>query len=252
MKNETLKPTGGIQVIQRVAAIMNTLADAPEPMTLSNIVSETGLAPSTTHRFLNSLAELHLIKQNADGRWALGYRLLELGKQVYDRIDVRKKALPTMQALAAETGLTVNLGLQHNDRLLVVEQAAPLNDALPLPGIGASAPLHVTSGGKVILSRFSPEELRHYVERTGLPSNTDNSITSDETLFIALSHVREYGWAVDHQEFRDDIESVAAPIMLDDTIVGVLSVANCAGTLISHVQISALIKATQKLSTELL
>ncbi|MDH5331145.1 MAG: helix-turn-helix domain-containing protein, partial [Aquincola sp.] len=49
-------PTPTIQVLERSFALLEVLAQQPEPMALKDISERTGLHPSTAHRILNDLA----------------------------------------------------------------------------------------------------------------------------------------------------------------------------------------------------
>ena len=78
--------------------------------------------------------------------------------------------------------------------------------------IGAMAPLHCTSGGKLFLSDMPPEEVSAYISRTGLAPRTQHSICTPEKLIMEINRVKELGWADDKEELETGIRCIGAPI----------------------------------------
>ena len=190
----------GIQVLDRAALLLSKLEASSEPLSLTALAKETGLSTSTVHRILGSLHSMGFVKQNAIGQWSLGLRLLELGNLVYERFIVRQRALPFMQQLHAKTHMTVNLAIRDNDRLLYIEHVfAPEQKANQLRRIGSWAPLHITSGGKLFLSRMSPEELRAYSQRTSLKVCTEHSIQCLDKLLMTALVIAESGLSMNEK-----------------------------------------------------
>ena len=139
---ESSESRHGIQVLDRANRLLARLEASSEPLALTTLARETGLSASTAHRILGSLSAMGFVKQNPAGQWSLGLRLLELGNLVYERFTVRQRALPFMQQLHAATGMTVNLAIRDNDRLLYIEHVlAPEYKANQLRRIGSWAPL---------------------------------------------------------------------------------------------------------------
>ena len=78
--------------------------------------------------------------------------------------------------------------------------------------IGATAPLHCTSGGKLFLSDMSPEQVSAYISRTNLVPRTQYSITTAEKLIMEINRVKELGWADDKEELEMGIRCIGAPV----------------------------------------
>ena len=66
-----LPTTPAIQVIERMFALINVLADSEEPISLKEISEKTGLHPSTTHRILNDLAIGRFVDRPEAGSYRL-------------------------------------------------------------------------------------------------------------------------------------------------------------------------------------
>ena len=100
-----------IQVIERIYALMDVMAQRQDAVSLGELSEKTGLHPSTAHRILNDLVMGRYVDRPEAGSYRLGMRLLELGNLVKGRLSVRDAALPLMRELHKLT--------QHLDREVV-------------------------------------------------------------------------------------------------------------------------------------
>lgn len=206
-----------IQVIERAMRLLDALAAHPDPVTLKVLSAMTGLHASTAHRILNDLVVGRYVERVDNGLYQLGMRLLELGSLVKGRLNVREAALPAMQALHRLTGQTINLSVQQGDEIVYIDRAWSERSGMQVVrAIGGRAPLHLTSTGKLFLSRGDNRLVRAYALRTGLAGNTRNSLTEIDQLERELSLVRRHGYARDNEELELGVRCIAAGIF-DDT-----------------------------------
>jgi len=223
MKDDQKNP---IQVIDRMARLLEVLAQHPEPLGLKQIAQYTGLHPSTAHRILSAMSADRLVDRVEPGSYRLGMRLLELGNIVKSRISVREHALPVMRELHAQTGETVNLSVRHDDEIVYVERTSSGRSAMRVVHvIGTRAPLHVTAAGKLFLLEEGFTRLREYAKRTRLEAHTKNTLTTLPLLERDLERIQGQGWAVDNEETELGVRCVAAAIRDDvGTLVAALSI----------------------------
>jgi DNA-binding IclR family transcriptional regulator len=87
----TASTTSPIQVITRVARLLDAIAAHEEPVSLKTLVGATGLHPSTAFRILASLIEHRLVERSETGRYQLGVKLLHLGNRVRGARDPRRE-----------------------------------------------------------------------------------------------------------------------------------------------------------------
>lgn len=81
------KTTSSIQVIARVARVLDAMAAHDEPVSLKTLSGTTGLHPSTAFRILASLIEHGFVERSVAGHYRLGVRLLQLGNRVHNRVE---------------------------------------------------------------------------------------------------------------------------------------------------------------------
>jgi DNA-binding IclR family transcriptional regulator len=192
--------SGAIQVIDRAATLLDTIARYPEPVALKVLTAETGLHASTAHRILASLIENRFVEKDAAGRYRLGIRLLQLGVRLHSNIDLRAVALPIMEGLRDRLGETVNLTLREGDVVVYIEKATPNRMMHVQQLVGSRAPLHVTAVGKLMLGAAGDEAIRGYAQRTNLPAYTRNTKRSITTLADDCRASIRRGYALDDEE----------------------------------------------------
>ena len=206
------KPTSSIQVIARVARLLETVAVHGEPVSLKILSKTTGLHPSTAFRILASLTEHGFVERSEAGRYRLGVKLLQLGSLVRSQLDLRREARPVMERLRDQTGETVNLSVREGDEVVYVERAAAPRMMRVEQMIGGRAPLHATAVGKLFLAEDGAEMCRDYSARTGLPARTPHSITEPEALWRSIRDIPRLGYALDDEEAELGVGCIGAPV----------------------------------------
>jgi len=205
--------TPTIQVIERMFTLIDVLASREEAISLKEISEKTGLHPSTAHRILNDLTVGRFVDRPEAGSYRLGMRLLELGNLVKGRLNVRDAALVPMRELHKLIQQPVNLSMRQGDEIVYIERAYSERSGMQVVrAIGARAPLHLTSVGKLFLAVDDPVRVRAYATRTGLSGHTRNSITQLPVLERELGRVRQYGIARDNEELEMGVRCIAAGI----------------------------------------
>jgi IclR family transcriptional regulator, carbohydrate utilization repressor len=205
-----------IQVLERMFAILDVLALQDAAIALKDIAQRTKLHPSTAHRILNDLTLGGYVDRPEAGTYRLGLKFLELGNAVRSRLNVRDLALTPMRELHARVQQPVNLSVRQADEIVYIERAYSERSGMQVVrAIGARAPLHLTSVGKLFLAFDEPSRVRAYATRTGLSGQTKNSITQLANLERELARVRQSGVAFDNEELELGVRCMACSIRDD-------------------------------------
>jgi DNA-binding IclR family transcriptional regulator len=212
--SEPAKPS--VQVIERLFLLLEVLAKNGQAMSLKEISEAAELHPSTTHRILNDLTIGRFVERPEAGTYRLGMRLLELGTLVKDRLNVRDLALGPMRELHRLIQQPVNLSVRQGDEIIYIERAYSERSGMQVVrAIGGRAPLHLTSVGKLFLASDDIARIRAYATRTGLPSQTRNSLTQLHQLERELQEAQKAGVARDNEELELGVRCIAAGIRDD-------------------------------------
>lgn len=192
--------TSPIQVIDRMAALLDALAIKDGSTSLKFLAAETELHPSTAYRILAALIQHGFVARDESGLYLLGPHLLQLAAKVRVGLDVRAAARPEMEWLRDQVGETVNLTVRQGDEMVYVERVTPNRMMRVEQLIGSRAPLHVTAVGKLMLGEAGAAATRDYARRTRLPSYTANTRHEIQALLADIGASTARGYALDDEE----------------------------------------------------
>jgi IclR family acetate operon transcriptional repressor len=204
--------SNSIQVIERLARLLDVIAEQESPVSLKILSAETGLHPSTAFRILSSLAEYGFVERTSRGSYQLGVKLMQLGSRVSASVDIRKVALPLMEKLRDKLGETVNLTVREEDEVVYIERTLAKRMIRVEQVIGSRAPLHVTAVGKLILGNQGEAACRSYAKRTKLPAYTNNTHTKVTALLQDCMAATKNGYALDNEEAELGVGCIGALI----------------------------------------
>jgi len=210
--------SGGIQVISRAAAILNTLGRHPEGLSLGAIANEVQLPRSTVQRIVAALAEEGFVRAEGAGGVRLGPMLLRLVPTIHS--DVIAIASPYLQQLCNETEETVALGRASGRQISNIHHIVAERELRVVPKLGLNLPIYSTSAGRALLSLQSDSEIRHLVGDTLEPA-TENTVKDINALLVKIAQVRQDGISIESGETVLGISSMAAAV---DTILGHYSI----------------------------
>jgi len=201
-----------IQVIDRMALLLNIIARYDDAVSLKILAAESQLHPSTAFRILSSLTEHQYVERDEAGYYRLGVKLFHLGSRVSRRVGLHQQAKPIMDKLRNELGETVNLTIRENDEVVYVERSISDQMMRVEQVIGSRAPLHVTAVGKLMLAAAGEEECRNYAERTSLPAYTENTIADIDSLITVTKSLKRDGFAYDNEEAEKGVGCIGVLI----------------------------------------
>ena len=219
MELEADDMTGGTQAIDRAAAVVRLVVEADEVQTFTELLEETGLAKSTLSRLLSALERQHLLERTPDGGFVAGALFALYAVRHDPGAEIARLAQPVLEAVAAETGETVNLGIPTGR---TVVQIAQVNSSFLLGArdwLGVDVPPHCSALGKV-LHAFDALELDGQLEAA-----TPASLTSMAALRRDAERTRRRGYATTVDELEIGLTAVAVPVQgADDEVVAALGV----------------------------
>jgi DNA-binding IclR family transcriptional regulator len=182
------------------------------PLGATELANRTGCAKATAFRLARTLQARGFVVQNQDSSYRLGPRCLLLATGVHTSFDVRREALPAMEALRDDTGETVQLTVLEGPDVVYVEQVTSSKPVRSVGTMGQRAPAHCVSGGLSQLALLPFERVRALLPNP-LPRPTAASIPSLERLAGELDRVRARGYAVNRGGFRHDVGGVGTSVL---------------------------------------
>jgi DNA-binding IclR family transcriptional regulator len=223
------RSVGGIyrvQVIDRAAAIIQVLADAPADLAPADIAQRLRLHKSTIHRLLTVLERHRFIRKNAgDGKYALGLKLFELGNRAAKGLTLREHAHPFLARLVRETSETAHVGVLDEGDMVSIANVESPRAVQMRSAVGRRTPAHCSAIGKAVLASLLPSALDVFVARRPLSALTGKTLVTRAALMTDLQRIRVRGYAIDDEEIERGLRCVGAPVR-DHTglVIGAVSV----------------------------
>ncbi|RBY83911.1 IclR family transcriptional regulator [Geodermatophilus sp. TF02-6] len=181
------------QTLDRGIRILEHLATVSTPQPIAQIGQAVGLHRSITYRLLRTLEDHQLVERDPAGHFRLGLGMVGLARGV--RTDLQSAALPRLDALVAQLGMTAFLVVRAGDEAVTVATVEPHD-----------SPAHVV---------YRPG-IRHPVDRgaPGLALLLPEAPSAEDR--TELRDARRLGWATSRGEVIPGVRSVAAPVLGPD------------------------------------
>lgn len=202
----------------RVLRLIEHLASATQPLTLSQLASRLDVPKATMMRTLDHLQRHgYVLRTPFDGGgYIIGTAANRLALSALRNNALIRGSRATLGKLVAITGETCNLVVPEGNNVMYVDRVEteePLRLQL-LPG--TRAPMHCTASGKLFLSHLPLVEQQRLLSTMPLKKLTPKTMTDPATLGIELARIAKCGIGFDNEEFVLGMVAIAVPIYASD------------------------------------
>jgi len=211
-----------VGAVERAFAVVGVMREEGT-VRIDDVSTALDIPTSTAHSHLKTLESVGYVVQSNDG-YRLSSRFLRDGVTERQRRNVYRATRSEIDALAETTGEVANLGVEENGQRVILYQAEGTEAVYDNAPIGEHTEMHWTALGKAILAHLPTDYVDEVVSVYGLPEATDNTITSRDGLDSELAQIRDRSYALEDEERRHGIRSLASPVIVDDDVVGSVSV----------------------------
>lgn len=140
----------GVGVLDKSMALFEAVLAAGGPVGLHELVEHTGLARATVHRLAVALTDHGLLRRCADGRFALGLRLVGIGHRVAAGWPLADLARPALETLRDRTGESAQLYVREGEQRVCLVSLESSQELRTIVTEGARLPLGVGSAGRIL------------------------------------------------------------------------------------------------------
>jgi DNA-binding IclR family transcriptional regulator len=211
----TTQIQGGSELrsVTNALRVMEALADAEGPMAVTELGQKLGLAASTTHRILATLAaEGFAVRVPAMRRYQAGPGLVRLARRsLLDNVRLTEAARPALRRLAAESGETSQLTVLDGWDTVAIDHVDSTQPVIVHHPAGSRVPAHATAVGQAILAHLP--EVAARLARDGLVGHSSRTITDPAAFVAELEMIRHRGYAINVGQLHPETAGVAAPII---------------------------------------
>ncbi|MEX5259647.1 IclR family transcriptional regulator [Kocuria sp. CPCC 205263] len=211
MQNKPELPPYAIESVSNALRLLLMLRDR-DSLRVTDAAAELGVARSTAHRLLMTLAHEGFVQQERNSRaYRPGPQLLEFALSSASIPELRQVAHPLLETLCAALEETVNLMALEGPSVRFVDSVECDRPVRVSGRTGALLPVHATAGGKVLLAAADPAAAQALLE-AGLPRMTGRTTTSPRILREELADIRRSGYALNLGESLDGLHAAAVPV----------------------------------------
>jgi DNA-binding IclR family transcriptional regulator len=218
--------------VKKAFQILVLISETDLGVGISEIAKRLGMSKSTVHGLTAALEEMGVIIRNpTTKRYSLGYILVELGKKGLSKIPLRELARSHIEELAEETGETVFLGILRDDYIFILDTVESKKELKITAPSGTKMSLSSGAIGKLFLAFMEENRVLRYLTTKGLTRYTENTITDLEKYLTEIAEVRKKGYAVDREEYLQEVRAVAAIIKPQGAPLGAIWVVGFSSSL---------------------
>jgi len=202
-----------LQTIEKASDVLALFDRDHTEWGVREVAEALGLAKSSAHDLLTSLAQVGFLGKTEAGRYRLGWRLVTLSETLLATTELRREAHPIMEELAAQYQETIHLAVLDDTKVVYVDKLEGKQAVrVELTSLGSRLYAHCSALGKVLLAYRPEADVKRIVKTEGLPRFTPHTITDESELEQALAKIRKQGYAYDLEEILPDLCCVGAPI----------------------------------------
>lgn len=202
-----------LRLVERAVDVLDVLAETGE-LTIAQLAEQTGEPRSSLYRLIASLEKLEIVEPGvAKGGYRLGPHIIRLGAAAVDHIDVRTRALPAMQHLREEIGLTVYLCVRRQWHAVCIERVEGSRVSSLALTVGASQPLHAGAAPRALLAFESTDVWDAYLSHGELERLTDKTPVDATKLLQVLRRESKNGYTLSDGDVTPGIAAVGAPVI---------------------------------------
>lgn len=174
MSSPEIERYSGVRAVQTAANIMVVLADAPGPLSLTDLSERCGLAPAKAHRYLASMVESGIARRRGSGLYDLGPEAFRIGLSALARVDTLGHFGDLLPDLADRLGVAALLSIWTSLGPTVMRFERHVHHPIDMYCPGAILSLIHTSSGQAFLYHM-PERLTRPVLAAQLDTSEDKA-----------------------------------------------------------------------------
>lgn len=210
----------GIQSIEIGGAVLEAMVRIGAPATLSAIANAAGLPSAKAHRYLTSLCEIGLTRQDvAAGRYGLGPLALRLGLSAIAQTDILERAFEVLGTLCNKLRISGHLSVWSEAGPVVIRSAHGGPPVISPVAVGTVLPLQRSASGLIYLSYMpSSATVDELMTQEG-PERMAQSELDDQR-----RKTRKAGFALASGNYIPGLCAIALPILNhDETLAGAIT-----------------------------
>jgi DNA-binding IclR family transcriptional regulator len=203
-----------VTALARGLYVLQSFKSGEEQLGNQELSLRCALPKSTISRLTYTLTQLgFLVHDSESARYRLGMATIKLGGTTLSRLEAIEVSRPLMQELADKTGTMIALGIRDGMSMLYIETCRSDSMVTIRLNIGSRIPIATTSMGRAYIAAIKPGA-RKTIEDRLKALDFKSWPAQESSVRRAVQEYEEYGCCSSFQDWRDEVNSIAAPIKL--------------------------------------
>jgi IclR family KDG regulon transcriptional repressor len=208
-----MRSTYFIGSVLKAARLLSLFNEDKRKLRNIDIARLTGFNKSTVMRLLLSLEKVGFVeKDSVTGEYSIGMALFEAGSKYLDQTDLHRMAMPLISELTSRCNETAYLAVLSGHEAVLLDRVESSKAIRTTSRVGSRIPLYCTGAGKAILAFQEEREIQSILKAGKVKAFTSRTLTDKEKILKDLEEVRQLGYAIDSQEYEEEIKSIGVPI----------------------------------------
>ena len=210
--------TDFIESLDRGLRVFELFGANRRPMTLSDLAKAADLPRATARRILFTLERAGFVA--SDGRlFTLTPRVLVLAASYLSSNQVVSVLQPVLDRLSNDAQEISSLAILDGNDVVFVARGSPARIFSAGIDLGYRLPAFCTSVGRVMLGKFSDDELADVIDAMDLAPLTPFTVTDRKLLTSTIIADRAQGYSLVDREAEPGFRSISVPIRRYDGVI---------------------------------
>jgi DNA-binding IclR family transcriptional regulator len=199
--------------LHRGLRVLEIVAAARRPLSITDIASELGLTRSSVFRLIYTLRHMGFLEEEQSKHFTLGPRVLNIGFAFLASKDIIEIARPELEALRDETQVSAHLAIRDERDVLYLSCVQTRSGFLSNMNVGSRVPAYASPMGWLLLSGLPSSELAGLFRNETFTPMTDQTPTSAKKLMEVIEQTAKRGYVVSRGVMEASGSSISAPIV---------------------------------------
>src|SRR5215475_5967885 len=215
-----------IELVGKVVALLETLRDEPEGLSLQELADRSGYVKSSAHRILNSLKKHGYVEQESmGGPYRLGVQVMTLVRGLNGRSGLIEMAKPYLREVVETFDESAYLAVLRGDQGIFVDVQETRRDFRLVGPLGAEVHFYATAAGKAMAAFMPPARQAALLKSFKPVHHTAKTLTKRSEIEKGWEKIRRQGYAVNDEETIVGAIFIAGPVFdSHKTVCGSVSV----------------------------
>ncbi|WP_427051235.1 IclR family transcriptional regulator [Paenibacillus sp. TC-CSREp1] len=210
-----------LTTLKRGLLILDLLRER-HSLSLSQIMKELSLNKTTVYKMLYTLEKMEYIKK-VEKNYYLNPNIF-FDDRVHVIRDIQWTSLDTPFRLAQISGEKVFLGVLEDEELVIKSVIQTPSMMLDLEATGKRLPIYSSAIGKAVFANLPSEIQAQILKKISLNNITSKTFNDKDLFKHHLEVIKEQGFAIDDEETNLGKRCLAAPIYVNDVVIGSLAI----------------------------